>query len=71
MKLADKGKPEISGQKSLASPKLTSGHGSETEGMDDMLEAVVRTATKAAKSDQQLPTRERRRARNVDRKSCK
>lgn len=67
--MADKGKPEVSGQRALAGPKaMASGHGSETEGMDDILEAVVRTATKSSKTDQQ--PRERRRARNVDRKSC-
>jgi len=63
----DKGKPEVSGQHALAVPKLASGHGSETEGVDDILDAVVRTATK--KSSDQQP-RDRLRARNVDRKSC-
>jgi len=63
----DKGKPEVSGQHALAVPKVTSGHGSETEGVDDILDAVVRTATK--KSSDQQP-RDRLRARNVDRKSC-
>jgi len=57
----------VSGQRALAVPKVTSGHGSETEGVDDILDAVVRTATKKS-SDQQL--RDRLRARNVDRKSC-
>jgi len=65
--LVDKGKPEVSGQHALAVPKVTSGHGSETEGVDDILDAVVRTATK--KSSDQQP-RDRLRARNVDRKSC-
>ena len=63
----DKGKPEVSGQHALAVPKVASGHGSETEGVDDILDAVVRTATK--KSSEQQP-RDRLRARNVDRKSC-
>jgi len=63
----DKGKPEVSGQHALAGPKVSSGHGSETEGVDDILDAVVRTATK--KSSDQQP-RDRLRARNVDRKSC-
>jgi len=63
----DKGKPEVSGQRPLAVPKVASGHGSETEGVDDILDAVVRTATK--KSSDQQP-RDRLRARNVDRKSC-
>lgn len=63
----DKGKPEVSGQRALAVPKITSGHGSETESVDDMLDAVVRTATK--KSSDQQP-RDRLRARNIDRKSC-
>ena len=63
----DKGKPEVSGQHALAGPKTMSGHGSETEGVDDILDAVVRTATK--KSSDQQP-RDRLRARNVDRKSC-
>jgi len=63
----DKGKPEVSGQHALAVPKLKTGHGSETEGVDDILDAVVRTATK--KSSDQQP-RDRLRARNVDRKSC-
>ena len=58
----------MSGQHALAVPKVTSGHGSETEGVDDILDAVVRTATK--KSSDQQP-RDRLRARNVDRKSCK
>jgi len=63
----DKGKPQVSGQHALAVPKVSSGHGSETEGGDDILDVVVRTATK--KSSDQQP-RDRQRARNVDRKSC-
>lgn len=47
--------------------KLVSGHGSETEGVDDILEAVVRSATKSStdlgKSSQRVKTSER--------KSCK
>jgi len=63
----DKGKPEISGKSSLVKQKHVSGHGSESEGVDDILEAVVRSAT----SDH--ATREKRRARaaaDTTRKSC-
>ena len=69
MRCVDKGKPQVSGEHALAVPKMTtSGHGSETEGVDDILDAVVRTATKKSPTDQQ--PRDRLRARNVDRKSC-
>lgn len=62
---SDKGKPTVSGGNSLAKSKHVSGHGSETEGVDDMLEAVVRSATSSDK------TRERQRTKNTDsRKSC-
>lgn len=44
--------------------KLVSGHGSETEGVDDILEAVVRSATKSStdlgKSSQRVKTSERK-----------
>ena len=66
----DQGRPEISGSRSLLPPKGR--HGTDTESNydtaeDDILEAVVRTAT--APTDKR--PRERRRARNRDRKSCK
>ena len=47
---------------SASSRRLMNGHGSESEGMDDMLEVVVRSASKASdpKNAQRIKTSERK-----------
>lgn len=51
------------------SPKLRMGEDNLTDGDDEILESLVKTATKASGS-RQTP-RERKRTRHADRKSCK